>query len=79
MVIDEEDLTQRFLTGLWNDERSTSTWWWNRDVKEVVAKRKVCHKACRKTKSTKNKHTLEVAKKGLPGRSVFQILESRQM
>ena len=21
------------------------TWWWNRDVEEVVAKRKVCHKA----------------------------------
>ena len=24
--------------------RHNETWWWNRDVKKVVAKRKVCHK-----------------------------------
>ena len=25
--------------------RYKETWWWNRDVEEMVAKRKVCHKA----------------------------------
>ena len=41
------------------------TWWWNRDVEKVVAiaKRKVCHKAWRKSKSAVDKHTLDVAKK----------------
>ena len=39
------------------------TWWWNRDVEEVVVKRKVCHKAWRKSKSAEDKHTLDVAKK----------------
>ena len=39
------------------------TWWWNRDVEEVVAKRKVYHKAWRKSKSAEDKHTLDVAKK----------------
>ena len=39
------------------------TWWWNRDVEKVVAKRKVCHKAWRKSKSAEDKHTLDVAKK----------------
>ena len=29
------------------------TWWWNRDVENVVAKRNVCHKAWRKSKSVK--------------------------
>ena len=32
-------------------------------MEKVVAKRKVCHKACRKSKSAKDKHTLDVAKK----------------
>ena len=27
------------------------TWWWNKDVENVVAKRKVCHKAWQKSKS----------------------------
>ena len=31
-------------------------------MKKVVAKRKVCHKAWRKSKSAKDKHTLDVAK-----------------
>ena len=39
------------------------TWWWNSDVEEVVAKGKVCLKAWRKSKSTKDKRTLDVAKK----------------
>ena len=34
------------------------TWWWNRDVEKMVAKRKVCHKAWRKSKSAEDKHTL---------------------
>ena len=39
--------------------RHKETWWWNRDVEKVVAKRKVCHKAWRKSKSAEDKHTLE--------------------
>ena len=30
--------------------RDQQAWWWDRDVEEVVAKRKVCHKACLKFK-----------------------------
>ena len=40
--------------------RHNETWWWNRDVKEVVAKR---HKAWGKSKSAEDKHTLDVAKR----------------
>ena len=29
--------------------RHKENWWWNRDVEKVVAKRKVCHKAWRKS------------------------------
>ena len=43
--------------------RHNETWWWNRDVGKVVAKRKVCHKAWRKSKTAEDKHTLDVAKK----------------
>ena len=43
--------------------RHKETWWWNRDVEKVIAKRKVCHKAWRKSKSAEDKHTLDVAKK----------------
>ena len=43
--------------------RRKETWWWNKDVKELVAKRRVCHKAWRKSKSAEDKHTLDVAKK----------------
>ena len=43
--------------------RHQETWWWNRDVENVVAKRKVCHKAWRKSKSAEDKHTLDVTKK----------------
>ena len=32
-------------------------------MEKVVAKRKVCHKACQKSKSAEDKHTLDVAKK----------------
>ena len=32
-------------------------------MEKVVAKRKVCHKAWPKSKSTEDKHTLDVAKK----------------
>ena len=32
-------------------------------MEKVVAKRKVCHKAWRKSESAENKHTLDVAKK----------------
>ena len=39
------------------------TWWWNRDMEEVVAKRKGCHKSRWKSKSAEDKHTLDVAKK----------------
>ena len=45
--------------------RHKETWWWNRDVEEVVAKRKLCHKAWRKSKSDEDKHILDVAKKEL--------------
>ena len=43
--------------------RHKETLWWNRHVTNVVAKRKVCHKAWRKSKSAEDKHTLDVAKK----------------
>ena len=43
--------------------RHKDTWWWNRDVEKVVAKRKVCHKAWRKSKSAEDKYNLDVAKK----------------
>ena len=43
--------------------RYKETWWWNRDVDEVVAKRKVCHKAWRKSKSLKINIHIDVAKK----------------
>ena len=43
--------------------RYKETWWWNRDVEEVFAKRKVCHKAWLKFKSAEDTHTLDVAKK----------------
>ena len=43
--------------------RHKKTCWWNRDVAEVVAKRKVCHKSWRESKSTEDKHTLNVTKK----------------
>ena len=43
--------------------RHKETWWWNRDVEKVVAKRKVCHKAWQKSKSAEDKHALDVAKK----------------
>ena len=43
--------------------RHKETWWWNRDVEKVVVKRKVCHKACQKSKSADDKHALDVAKK----------------
>ena len=33
------------------------TWWWNRDVEEVVPKLNVCPKAWRKSKSADNEHT----------------------
>ena len=37
--------------------RHKETWWWNRNVEEVIAKRKVCHKAWWKSKSAEDKHT----------------------
>ena len=43
--------------------RHKETWWSNRDMEKVVAKRKVCHKAWRESKSAEDKHTLDVAKK----------------
>ena len=43
--------------------RHKETWWWNRDVEELVTKRKVCHKAWWKSKSAEDKDTLHVAKK----------------
>ena len=43
--------------------RHKETWWWTRDMEKVVAKRNVCHKAWRKSKSDEDKHTLDVAKK----------------
>ena len=43
--------------------RHKENWWWNRDVEKVVAKRKVCHKAWRKSKSAEDNTTLDVAKK----------------
>ena len=33
------------------------TWWWNRHVEEVIAKRKVCHKAWVKYKTAEDKPT----------------------
>ena len=35
--------------------RHKETWWWNRDVEKVVAKRKVCHQDGRKSKSAEDK------------------------
>ena len=39
------------------------TWWWNKGVKEVFAKRNICHQVWRKFKSVEDKHTLDVPKK----------------
>ena len=36
--------------------RHKETLWWNRDVEEVVAKRKKCHKGWRKSKSAEDKN-----------------------
>ena len=44
--------------------RHKETWWWNKDMERVVAIRKVCHKAWRKSKSAEDKHTLDMVKKG---------------
>ena len=38
--------------------RHKETWWWNRDVEKVVAKRKVCHKAF--TKPGRNLNRLKI-------------------
>ena len=43
--------------------RHKETCLWNRDVKKVVAKRKVYYKSWRKSKSAEDKHTLDVANK----------------
>ena len=43
--------------------RQRQNWRWNRDVEQVAAKQKLCHKAWRKSKSAEDKHTLDVAKK----------------
>ena len=45
--------------------RHKETWWWNRDVEEVIAKRKICHKAWRKSKSAEDKHTFDMVMKEL--------------
>ena len=42
--------------------RHKETWWWNRDVEKVVAKRNVCHTAWQKSNSAEDKHALDVAK-----------------
>ena len=34
--------------------RHKETWWWNIDVEEVVANRKICHKTWRKSKSAED-------------------------
>ena len=36
--------------------RHNETWWWHSDVETVAAKRKVCHKAWRKSKSAEDKN-----------------------
>ena len=43
--------------------RHKETWWWSGYVEEVIAKRKIYHKAWRKSKSAEDKYTLHVAKK----------------
>ena len=43
--------------------RHKEVWCWNRDEEEVVAKRNICHKAWRKSKSAEDKHILDVTKK----------------
>ena len=37
--------------------RHKETWWWNRDVEEVVAKQEICHKVWMKSKLSEDKHT----------------------
>ena len=66
MVTDEESWIKgsKQVCGMTKfPRRHKDTWWWNRDVEEVVAKRKVCHKAWQKSNSAEDKHTLDVAKK----------------
>ena len=66
MVTDEETWlkgSKRVCGMMKGPPRHKETWWWNRDVEKVVAKRKVCHKAWRKSKSAEDKHTLDLAKK----------------
>ena len=53
----------KHVCGMTKGPPQHKTWWWNRDVENVVAKHKVCHKAWRKSKSAEDKHTLNVAKK----------------
>ena len=65
MVTDDGDLAQQVCGMTKGVPRHNETWWWNRDVEGVVAKRKVCHKAWLKSKSAEDKHTLDVAKKEL--------------
>ena len=53
----------RQVCGMTKGAPRHKTWWWNKDVEEVVAKQKVCHKAWRKSKLLEDKHTLDMAKK----------------
>ena len=56
--------------------RHKVTWWWNRDVEEVVSKRKVCHKARRKSKSAEDEHILDMTKKEIDA-AVLEDQESK--
>ena len=40
--------------------RDKEIWWWNRDVEEIFATRKVCYNAWLESKSDKDKHALHV-------------------
>ena len=53
--------------------RHKETWWWNRDVEKVVAKRGVCRRAWRKSESAEDGHTLNVAK-----REVYTVVMTAQ-
>ena len=58
--------------------RHKETWWCNRYVEKVVAKRKVCHKAWRKSISAEDQHTLDVAKKAAQESKLQELIADLQ-
>ena len=56
--------------------RHKETWWWNRDVENVVAKRKVCHKAWQKAwqKGREEMSSVCDVRKMMPGMMCLMLM-----